>query len=230
MEGEENVYGKTTQTEAVAQAREGAEDRKESAEEASTVLGKFKDVDALARAYGSLQAEFTRRSQRLRELERLAENPDANERRGEGSGAEKLRKNAESRRAETKRFDQFVKETEGLEASGPAGISGQALEDREAASVGTDGEAETDEGNVRAAVAEGIDGTFSSEELYRRASRDEEVRLKIIGEYLASIGKSGAPLTAGGAGSLATPPAKARSISDAGAMALRYFKEKSARE
>ncbi|MBQ9081039.1 MAG: hypothetical protein IJY26_00180 [Clostridia bacterium] len=33
-------------------------------------LGKFKSVDALLRAYNSLQAEFTRRSQRLKELEK----------------------------------------------------------------------------------------------------------------------------------------------------------------
>ncbi len=32
-------------------------------------LGKFKSVDALARAYSELEAEFTRRSQRLKALE-----------------------------------------------------------------------------------------------------------------------------------------------------------------
>lgn len=38
--------------------------------DAATGLGKFKDVDALLEAYTSLEAEFTRRSQRLKELER----------------------------------------------------------------------------------------------------------------------------------------------------------------
>ncbi len=33
------------------------------------LAGKFKSVDALARAYGELEAEFTRRSQRLKALE-----------------------------------------------------------------------------------------------------------------------------------------------------------------
>ena len=43
--------------------------------ERSAPLGKFKSVDALLQAYNSLEAEFTRRSQRLRELEgRAAEN------------------------------------------------------------------------------------------------------------------------------------------------------------
>ncbi len=44
----------------------------------SAPLGKFKSVDALLQAYNSLQAEFTRRSRRLRELEgKLAENAAA---------------------------------------------------------------------------------------------------------------------------------------------------------
>lgn len=38
-------------------------------ESAPAALGKFKSVDALKHAYEALEAEFTRRSQRLRELE-----------------------------------------------------------------------------------------------------------------------------------------------------------------
>ena len=38
-------------------------------------LGKFKSVEALVRAYGELEAEFTRRSQRLRALEEEAAKP-----------------------------------------------------------------------------------------------------------------------------------------------------------
>jgi hypothetical protein len=37
--------------------------------EAATELGKFKDVRSLMEAYSNLEAEFTRRSQRLKELE-----------------------------------------------------------------------------------------------------------------------------------------------------------------
>ena len=44
-----------------------AEEKTEQA--ASPDLGKFKSVDALLRAYGELESEFTRRSQRLKELE-----------------------------------------------------------------------------------------------------------------------------------------------------------------
>ncbi len=45
--------------------------KQEPAAEAQEALlaGKFKSVDALVRAYGELEAEFTRRSQRLKTLE-----------------------------------------------------------------------------------------------------------------------------------------------------------------
>ncbi len=39
------------------------------AESSAPLAGKFKSVDALVRAYGELEAEFTRRSQKLRALE-----------------------------------------------------------------------------------------------------------------------------------------------------------------
>ena len=38
--------------------------------EAASGLGKFKDVKTLMKAYSDLEAEFTRRSQRLKELEK----------------------------------------------------------------------------------------------------------------------------------------------------------------
>ena len=57
VNAEENVIQATAET---AQAEENI---------AAAGRGKFKSVDALMNAYLSLEAEFTRRSQRLRELE-----------------------------------------------------------------------------------------------------------------------------------------------------------------
>ena len=57
-------------------AAAGAEARRETA--AAANLGKFKSVDALLNAYNSLEAEFTRRSQALRELEERKRVPTAN--------------------------------------------------------------------------------------------------------------------------------------------------------
>ncbi len=53
-------------TEENLQAAESAE---AEITETASALGKFKSVDALLSAYKSLEAEFTRRSQRLKELE-----------------------------------------------------------------------------------------------------------------------------------------------------------------
>ena len=193
----ENVYGQTTATEQTdagcAQENVG-----------SAGLGKFKNVDALLQAYESLQAEFTRRSQRLKQLERETE-----ERGREGvsaTGAEKLRKIAEERKAEEAEFDSYVAELEECARS----VSDTV---------------EVDKGQNSPPVAENREvEALSSDLLYQKAVGDENVRLKIIGEYLSSLGKTGAPLMRGGAGTLVAPPQKARSVQEAGSMALRFFK------
>lgn len=76
MEKEENVYEEIVRAEAADTEKEKARVREteRGAESDSTALGKFRSVDALMKAYGSLQAEFTRRSQKLKELECALEN------------------------------------------------------------------------------------------------------------------------------------------------------------
>ena len=63
------------QTEQKAQSAEAVENLGATTGEVS--LGKFKDVNALYNAYNSLQSEFTKRCQKLKELEsKLAQTPD----------------------------------------------------------------------------------------------------------------------------------------------------------
>ena len=251
MEMKENVYENGTQTEDIAKAKKDAVRDHSSDEKDSAVLGKFKDVDALARAYSALEAEFTRRSQRLKELEKKTENLGSV---AESSGVEKLREIAKARKAESEEFDQFLSEVE---------LAGRETQDEpvgkevaqvcgEMESAGGLAESVSADGTVGAAVKQeseqaemaGLSGTegvyaqggilpvkeqerkeISSEELFAKACNNEEVRLKIIGEYLASIGRTGAPVTAGRGGVMIAPPMKAKSIGDAGNMALRYFKK-----
>lgn len=59
---------------AAREAAQGADARREEGAAAGADLGKFRSVDALLNAYNALEAEFTRRSQRLRELEAGARN------------------------------------------------------------------------------------------------------------------------------------------------------------
>ena len=286
MEIEENVCVQE-ETGQIAEAKEGAvEETRE--ENGSTVMGKFKDVNALIQAYASLQAEFTRRSQRLKELEREAEHLRGEQTHGEYSGVEKLRKNAEARRERAKKFDEFLAEvgkqafsekktaesavtadtalgrtsddvmekaetiveqtaaegeadnvvTETAEGVSETGFAaeqqGKATEER-AGGLEIGMERGLDEGGVEAAKKDGgenpllsvvgKDVGLSSQTIYEQACRDETARLRIIGEYLASIGKTGAPLTVSSAGIATTPPLRARSIDDAGDIALRYFKK-----
>ena len=246
MEEKENVY-ETAGTENGTQVREATEDGKKGRDkEISTVLGKFKDVDALARAYGALQSEFTRRSQRLKELEKEAEErkKTAEEALDAAIGVEKLRKNAEERRAENKAFNRFVSELEVSrdkvdgrtdEEWNPESEELDGLEEvvAETAAESKRGQGADEQEGLKTPVLEKVEAfvgksremdALSSEALYEQVSRDEKVRLKIIGEYLASVGKTVAPLMRGGAGTLAAPPIKAKTLGEAGDMALRYFK------
>lgn len=50
--------------------QEAADTAEAGKSEAAAALGKFKDVQTLMKAYSDLEAEFTRRCQRLKELEK----------------------------------------------------------------------------------------------------------------------------------------------------------------
>ena len=264
----DNGYVENAHTGEVAEAVVDATGEKKSGQQsAPTELGKFKDVDALQRAYDCLQAEFTRRSQKLKALEKQVENFIQSEKKREAL-TEKLRSSARKSRAEKDAFDGFVSELEKVnvgtfENGKTDGEKPLEKEKRESADT-VDGQeirenltmrssseneenaqnaeksvpqaeglalaSENGEGDVasrykEASVAARERETLSTEELYEKASRDEQVRLKIIGEYLASVGKSGAPLSRGGTGTLAAP-IRAKSVQEAGVMALRFLKER----
>ena len=214
-----------------------------------------------------MQAEFTRRSQRLKELERQKENfAEAKKHNGaeaekscevesleEGTngGVEVLGKTETAQTQETniakpEDADQApltAKELEAVAQIAPKEENGASAQgelvrenggkerERELSQYRdskvnlSDSVGALNEGNAHDAVAKSGDAASLSQSLYEQVRHDENVRLKIIGEYLSSIGKTGAPLMAGGVGTLTTPPKKAKSISQAGDMALLYFKK-----
>jgi hypothetical protein len=256
MEMKENVYMETLSTEQENGKKESEKSREKVALEGSAVLGKFKSVDALAKAYATLQAEFTRRSQKLKNLQREMENfafGEKEDRVGvEAFGAEKLRKNALARAEEERNFDRFVSDIESFSNAKPEKENAQEPElDTNAQAVeGKDWNAEQvaqshgeslekqnleeeeeqnaavkilrNDGDKSVAVCREKDEE-NVEELFQKAQGNEQVRLRIIGEYLASIGK-GAPLMKGGAGVALAPKMKATTLKEAGDMALRFFK------
>ena len=180
MVNEENV---NVQKDGSAQAAE-AEKKK-----GATGLGKFKDVNALLEAYSALQAEFTRRSQRLRALEKAAENSV---------------REGDAEKVESEDTQQSEEEAESADA-----VTAQATE-------------EPREREPADAVIE--KAALSNEELLAAVNENDEVRLQVIGEYLASIKRSGAPVVTIGTGSPAVSKIKAKSVADAGDLALKLFK------
>jgi len=247
----DNGCVENTQAEAIATAITGVERKEGCPTEASTAIGKFKDVDALLKAYDCLQAEFTRRSQRLKQLEKETEN--SGEKSASAEAVEKLRKNAERTKLKKTAFNGFVAELEQANVCDCAKrvndaepvekvtknkeqpTQGERENVVEASSTGAEevcaaeDTAKESEGGKASALEETSVAARcekqppSSDELYRLANENEEVRLKIIGEYLQSVGKSGAPLARGGSGVLSAPPIKAKTLREAGEMALRWF-------
>lgn len=218
----------------------------------AAILGKFRSVDALAEAYAALQAEFTRRSQRLKELEKKTENSVSRGDPESGGipeektlGEERLRK-ADGGEGESPENSRSQSDAQGESADGNRGSANAQAgrvgdsEEREpvfapdgAVNAGNGGSFALKKTGAAVAGAEqkretadgGSYGEPNDEEaLYRAATASENVRLRIVGDYLSSL-KKGAPLMRGGTGTLAVPALKAKSISDAGELALRYFKK-----
>jgi hypothetical protein len=215
MEIKENVC-ENGKAEQVAEAKEVKK------EKGSTAFGKFKDANALLEAYESLEAEFTRRSQRLKELERKTDNSLQESSADGGKGAEKLQQNAEKRKVRERAFDSFVAELEGEGRT----LSGESVEEKEQAEERATGITATGNGGFvenQNQVSRSVEE--KAEELYLAASSNEGVRLRIVGDYLASIGGVAAPVTKSGGGVLVSPLRKAKSIHEAGGMALRFFEK-----
>ena len=245
MENKENVFVQNEGTEQAVLSEMSADLGAE--EMGSAVFKKFKDVNALARAYGALEAEFTRRSQRLKELERkMEENQKSSKNLTKESGetlscggAEKLESEKEEIATENSQVglglenlqnavqpDEIVGDGEELVGIGRNSATRTTAEDQsgvqgygESACQGGEKPSDT----VVAKSAESVGLGLSDDEIYRMANGNESVRIKIVGEYLASLKKVGVPLIRGGVGTVATPPSRARSVAEAGDMALRFF-------
>lgn len=213
MEGkEENVRAEAPGAGHAAEAEE---------KRGPALLGKFRSADALAEAYSALEAEFTRRSQRLRELERRAENPG-----GAGTGAPVSEEGEEGAvRPERRSFPDTPAASDATIGRGPALPQAEKAPPTGGGEVPDGIPEKSPEESLKGPGKIPERGEMSEEELYRAASGSERVRLKIVGDYLASLKTPGAPLVRGGGGTLAAPPRKARSIDEAGNMALLYFKK-----
>ena len=209
MQEMENVYEIDPQTE-----QGSVKDDKENGNDKQVVgsadLGKFKDVSALMQAYQSLQAEFTRRSQRLkryeRELDNQAQEDTARVSECSGQASADVSEQTPVRPDSTKEESVLAVEMKELHDSTCKDSDGENKTVTHGDGLQLLGQA----GN-------------SAPSLYEQVMASEEVRLKIVGDYLSSLGKNGAPLMKGGGGVLTAPAKKPVCIADAGKMALAYL-------
>ena len=84
-------------------------------------LGKFKSVDALVRAYGELEAEFTRRSQRLKALEEAEEKRSASAQQGVMDGEAIYRAATENEELRARIVGDYLASLKGVPLLGAAG-------------------------------------------------------------------------------------------------------------
>lgn len=186
----------------------------------SALPAKFKDVNALAEAYNSLQAEFTRRCQRLKELEMRArkfskadsKQPDDKPFSDVADGVHAADDADGTLQSPTGNGVGADSDSEG-KTFGAATFVGRGKENSDAAAIVENGGEKTAEAKIE-----------KEPKIAKEPKIDEGTRLKIIGEYLSSLRKNAAPLLRGGAGTFGTPPVRATSLEEAGAMALRAFK------
>ncbi len=180
--------------------------QKGSEKGASTPLGKFADSEELAKAYKALEAEFTRRSQRLRELEKSAEEGKQAGEQTEGKQADWEEKvgNLFARypfaRTLSAEIEEYIKQNNNIIAENDCleyaliNVLSNALADKAEAEKQKDSE-----------------------------EQKELLRQQIIGEYLSSLNKQAPKIMPRGGLIPATAPLKPASIAEAGQLAKKIL-------
>lgn len=191
-----------------AQAAEEENDSGASGEEVS--YGKFKNAESLLNAYNSLQAEFTRRCQRLKELEEItkaankadveeAEKTAVKAAAETATGAAEKAANEEGKAAG---FDESIRKTvpETSEKAANGAEQPDLLKTDSEQATGDDENKEKGEENAPARV-------ISAKE-----------REDVLKEYLESVlqKKTGAILMEGAGASLKTPRSRPKTVEEAG--------------
>lgn len=199
-------------------------------------VGKFADVESLLKAYNQLESEFTKRSQRLRELEREVE----------------LIKEQSAGRAESEVVQDETGSAAEERASAASGLIGkggglpQEVElflkdypeawqyaDEIIAKVDLSGEPES--GFLYRAYVGVLKDMLRHERekitddyILRRAIETKSIRDEIIRGYLAEVysAKREYLLTGSGGESVIAPPIKPATISEAGKMAVSVLRKK----
>ena len=173
--------------------------------------GKFKDLDALLRAYDSLEGEFTRRSQKLKELEREA-NGRIN---GENVAPEVSPEGFENA------YETFLKRFPRAEAFSEkftAVSEGEPLDETfmERTYIGIlENEISAKENKLK-----------ERDFLLGAVREDPTISEEIVNSYLKKLISSKPKAVFGGGNAVLAPPRKPNGLSEASAMAEKYFNSK----
>ena len=174
-------------------------------EKGSNAFGKFKDAESLLKAYNSLEAEFTKKSQKLASLE---------------SENEKTLNEINKMAEQEKRVDEFVSK---FEIAKPFS---SALKE----SLKSSEEVDIKEEAIRL-----IAKSYKSAEDYSRDDEflnnyifsNQEIKDKIVKDYLSKITQTSPIKVENGAGNITlTPPKVPTSIKEAGNLAKSIIKQK----
>ncbi|MBQ7407814.1 MAG: hypothetical protein IJW13_00855 [Clostridia bacterium] len=214
-------------------------------EVANASFGKFESGEALLNAYNSLEAEFTKRSQQLRQLQReneeLKEQATSVNRKCEfdpGAESHAVQYETESAAKERAGDDASLSDVKGDEFIA-AEVANFLRENPEAASLAEEIALKSSElGNVErgflqrayTAVLRDIlhaeQAKVNDEFIYQKALSTPAVKEKLIRDYLAEVAKGKKVTLISQVGESAlTPPKKPHTILEAGEMAAKVLKK-----
>lgn len=173
--------------------------------EGSKNYGKFKDAESLLKAYNNLEAEFTKKSQRLSLLEQASEKTQ-----------NQLEKQAENER----KIEEFVSKFEFAKPF--SGALKESLNNNENA-------------NISEEALRFISKTYKTAEEYSKDDEflnnyifsNPNIKDKIVKDYLQKITQNSPIKMESGGGSISlTPPSQPKTISEATRLAKSIVKQK----
>ena len=174
-------------------------------ENGSKEFGKFKDAESLLKAYNNLEAEFTKKSQKLANLE--SENVKTQNELNKKVEQEKLVEEFVSKFEIVKPFKSALKES--LQQNENADIKDEALR--------------LITNTYKTAEDFSKDDEFLNNFIYS----NQEIKDKIVKDYLSRITQSSPIKVDGGASSITlTPPKTPKTISEANKLAKSIIKQK----
>ena len=210
-------------------------------------LGRFADANELLNAYNSLQAEFTKRSQQLRRLERELSAKELEQTNAQSGEPAQTEASAEIIQDETgsvvkdladERLDSNSPEyDEGYIAGEVAkflSVNPEAVEYAEEIAQRSSESGYLGSGFLQNAYLSVLRDKLKAERdkiteqfILERAINSPSVKQKIIRDYLSEVTQNrGARLISGGGESIVMPPSRPKDISQAGEMAYKILKNK----